>query len=134
MEGKQEEINKEKFVRIPDEELIVNKHAIMLPNGKIFEIGIHAVIFGYRVVGGFQGTQSFEINWCCGNNKLILHMTQKVLMNLIEQGTPIFDIPFASDIKPWPKDKEFIERVAKLVKNPVLGDIATLFEDVNPQL
>lgn len=134
MEQEQKEINKEKFVKIPDEEQILNKYAIMLSDGKIFEVGIHPVIFGYRVVGSFQGSNGFELNWCCGDNKLILHMTQKVVMNLIEQGTPIFDIPFASDIKPWPKDKDFIERVAKLVKNPVFSDIVEVANGTRPEL
>lgn len=128
------EINKERFVKIPDEEQILNKHAIMLPDGKIFEVGIHPVLFGYRVVGNFQGSNVFELNWCCGDNKLILHMTQKVMMNLLEQGTPLFDIPFASDIKPWPKDKEFIERVAKLMKNPVFSDIVEVANGTRPEL
>jgi len=135
MESKAEQtINKEKFVKIPDEDKIFNKHAIMLPDGRIFEVGIHPVIFGYRVIGCFKNSQSFELNWCCGDNKIVIYATQKIIMNLLEQGTPWNEIPFSSDIKPWPKDKDFIDRVAKLVKNPILHDIVAVMESTKPDL
>ncbi len=116
------------FVKISDTKDYLNRYAINL-DGKKFEVSIHPVMFGYRIIGGFIDSNVLEFNWCCGNDKFILHFTQKVLMRFIEQGVPLKNIPFCSDIKPWPKDKEFVERITKLMVNPVM--FAEMIDRVN---
>lgn len=129
-----EESDARKFVKVDDEKQIHNIHAITFPDGKIFQVGIYQVMFGFRVVGYFQGANTFELNWCCGDNKIVVFATQKIIMNLLEQGVRIEDIPFSSDIKPWPKDKRFIERVSQLVKNPLFGDIVDVMDGTRPEI
>lgn len=125
-----------KWIKIEDESeyAIVHRHKIILDDGRPFIIGIHPVLFGYRVVGYFEGDNGFELNWCCGDNKIVLFATQKIIMNLLEQGTKLFDIPFGSDIKPWTNDKEFIEKISKLVKNPVFADIVAVMDGTRPEI
>lgn len=108
-----------KFVKVEDcqKQQLFNRHEITLSNGKAFQIGVHPVMFGYRVIGGYSDSNSYEFNWCCGDNKLTIQVTLKILMNIIEKDLKVNHIPFMSDIKPWPKDKEFIEVISKLVPN-----------------
>lgn len=118
----------EKFKKANDEPEwgILNKFEIDL-NGRQFEVGIHQVIYGFRVRGGWTGQRIYEFDWCCGANKIIIFSAQLVLMNLIERGIPLKEIPRYSEVKPWFNDPEFIKHVDYLYGDNFLDTISKIF-------
>lgn len=125
-----------KWVKVPDDDkfAILNRHRFKMADGRTIEVAIHTVMYGWRIIANYVGDHTYVLNWCCGDNKIVLYATQKIVMNLIEQGTPINNIPFCSDIKPWPKDAEFIEKVAKLIKNPLFPEIVAVMDGTRPEI
>jgi len=116
------------------ENQIFNRLVGTLANGRQFEIGVHPVIFGYRIIGGYVGSNSIELNWCCGDNKVVVYATLKIMQNILEKGVTVEELPFASDIKPWPKDDAFIEKLAKFTNNPIFKDLVAVMDGTKPQL
>lgn len=105
------------FKKIDDDpiEKFYNRYEAIV-DGRAVWVGLYQVMFGWRVVMSYTGDNGYLVNWCCGDNQAVIALTQKVLMNLLERGVPIRDIPFCSDIKPWPNDQKFIDRIDKLME------------------
>lgn len=116
-----------KFKKVDDDKEwgSLNRFEIDL-NGQSFEVYLSPVLYGFRVIGGYTGSGVLEFNWCCGANKLIIIATQRVLMNLIERGTPLNEIPKWSMVKPWFNDPEFIKEVDHLYGDTILDTVAKI--------
>lgn len=75
------------------------------------EMMIHRVIYGYRVRAGFVDSIGCEWDWCCGDNSFLVSITYGAVKQLLEHGVKFNALPGHSNIKPWNKDEEFIQRL-----------------------
>lgn len=87
------------------------------PDGKQF-IGTHPVMFGARIRAGYIGSQMVLIDWCCGSSLPILSLTLHMLVEHMENGGTLEELPSCSMIKPWYNDQEFIDILYDRLKIP----------------
>lgn len=85
------------------EDLLFN----IISDGKV-EMGIHHVIFGYRIRAGYVGNQWVEWDWCCGDNNFLVSLTYGIACILLTEGVDFRDVPSHSRVKPWNKDEAFM--------------------------
>lgn len=87
-------------------------------DGKI-EMGIHPVMFGYRVVAGYTGSQFLELNWCGGDDQSQVELLYSIAKNILEQKGNFEGLPLVSEIKPFYNDKKFLALVMDQIKQPL---------------
>lgn len=114
----------DKFVKAEDNEYEINRWEMPLGARK-FQVVCAQMLYGIRVRGGFVGDEYYEYDWCCGDDIRVIIATQRILMNLIERGVPLKEIPPMSRVKPWYNDPEFINRVDYLYGENVMSQIAS---------
>lgn len=90
---------------------IPDRHTDLLFNivsdGKI-EMGIHRVMYGYRIRAGYVGEGWVNWDWCCGDNSFLVSLTYGVARTLLTEGVDFQEVPSHSKVKPWNKDEAFM--------------------------
>lgn len=87
-------------------------------DGKI-EMGIHPVIFGYRVRAGYVGEDFFMFDWCGGADQTQTELLYSIAKNILEHKNSFDGVPIFSKIKPFYKDKDFVKSIESLVTQPL---------------
>jgi len=87
-------------------------------DGKI-EMGIHPVLFGYRVRAGYIGDMAYKFDWCGGDDQSQVEMLYSIAKNVLEHKNGFEGIPPCSKIKPFFNDKEFVKEIESLVIKPL---------------
>lgn len=96
-------------------------HRHISQDGRI-ELGIHPVIFGYRVRAGFINSGMYELDWCGGDKQSDIELLFTVAKRILTDRTDFKGIPAHSKIKPFYKDSEFVTIITELsaaVKNNI---------------
>lgn len=87
-------------------------------DGKI-ELGIHPVMYGYRVCAGYTKNQWYEIDWCGGSDHANVEMLYSIAKNILENKGDFIGIPSRSNIKPFFNDVSFVGAINSLVIKPL---------------
>lgn len=87
-------------------------------DGKI-EMGIHPVLFGYRVRAGYIGSMSYNFDWCGGDGQSQVEMLYSIAKNILEHKNNFEGIPVCSKVKPFYNDPEFVKHIESLVTKPL---------------
>lgn len=87
-------------------------------DGKI-EMGIHPVMFGYRVRAGYVGIMIYEMDWCGGDDQAQLELLYSIAKNILENKNSFEGVPPVSMIKPFYKDTDFVKQIESLVTKPL---------------
>lgn len=87
-------------------------------DGKI-EMGIHPVMFGYRVRAGYVGLMIYEMDWCGGDDQTQLELLYSIAKNILENKNSFDGVPPISMIKPFYKDDNFVKHIESLVTKPL---------------
>ena len=87
-------------------------------DGKI-EMGIHPVMFGYRVRAGYVGIMMYEMDWCGGDDQAQLELLYSIAKNILENKNSFDGVPTISMIKPFYKDADFVKHIESLVTKPL---------------
>ena len=103
-----------KFVKADDQEEKSMFQRIVSEDGTI-EIGIHPVMFGFRVVGGYTKSQWYEIDWCGGSDQSQVELLYSIAKNILENKGTFEGLPNCSRVKPFYNDREFVDCVNFLV-------------------
>lgn len=64
------------------------------------EIGIHMVMFGWRIRAGYIGDCWCQLDYCCGNDPRMVQYMLSVCKSILEKNNCDFDIFPRQDIKP----------------------------------
>lgn len=72
------------------------------------EMGIHRVMYGYRIRAGYVGDGWVSWDWCCGSNNFLVSLTYGIARTLLTEGVNFRDVPSHSRVKPWNKDEAFM--------------------------
>ncbi len=89
-----------------------------------YEIGIHPVLFGYRIRSGFVGDQYCFTDYCCIKDTGLLEITYNCLMAIMQtriaNNEPVFDN------LPQPEDKYYREPLVliELIKMASTSDVS----------
>ena len=87
-------------------------------DGKI-EMGIHPVLFGYRVRAGYIGSMSYMFDWCGGDNQTQVELLYSIAKNVLEHRKSFDGVPICSKVKPFYNDQEFFKHIESLVVQPL---------------
>jgi hypothetical protein len=87
-------------------------------DGKI-EMGIHPVMFGYRVRAGYVDRMIYEMDWCGGDDQAQLELLYSIAKNILENKNSFEGVPPVSMIKPFYKDADFVKQIESLVTKPL---------------
>lgn len=87
-------------------------------DGKI-EMGIHPVIFGYRVRAGYVGNMIYELDWCGGDDQEQLELLYSIMKNILENKGSFVGVPVVSEIKPFFNDTKFVDLINSMVVKPL---------------
>lgn len=79
----------------------------IISDGKV-EMGIHRVMYGYRIRAGYVDEQWLHWDWCCGSNNFLVSLTYGIARTLLTEGVDFRDVPSHSRVKPWNKDEAFM--------------------------
>ena len=89
-------------------------------------VGIHPVLFGYRVKSGYVGSFVYEIEYCCGNSPAWLSIVYSYVLAQLNKGFPYEKFP-REVRRPTQDDPLFraviLDKVAGLPQD--VGDIFT---------
>jgi hypothetical protein len=85
------------------------------PDGKLF-MGVYSVLFGARIRAGYVGSPVVLIDWCCGEQLPIVALTYHMLLQHVEAGGTLEELPSVSTIKPWYNDGDFIAELEQTLK------------------
>ncbi len=88
-------------------------HRHVSQHGNI-ELGIHPVLFGYRVRAGFIGAGIYELDWCGGDKQSDIELLFTIARRILTDRINFNGIPKHSKIKPFYKDSEFIDILTEL--------------------
>lgn len=102
-----------KFNPAEDDDHNLLYQRIVSEDGKI-EIAIHPVIFGYRVRAGYVGDGWVQLDWCGGNDQAQLELLYSIAKNILEHKGNFEGVPGKSNIKPFYKDFEFVDKILSL--------------------
>jgi hypothetical protein len=98
-------------------------------------LGVYAVIYGFRVRAGYIGDFSYNLDYCCGNDKGDVELIFSAVKNIIEQRS---ENPFAGfprqDMKPFMKNKTEFKQLIGMIDKPtyqrvLLPDIHSIKRD-----
>lgn len=85
----------------------------------IFYFGIHNVMFGRRIRAGEYGNGWVDLDWCCGDDQVLLYKTYIAIQSHLERwdgkGNPFSNLPACSNIKPLYHDKKFLDKVRSII-------------------
>ncbi len=87
-------------------------------DGKI-EMGIHPVIFGYRVRAGYVGDMVYQLDWCGGDDQEQLELLYSIMKNILENKGGFVGVPVVSEIKPFFNDTKFVDLINSMVVKPL---------------
>lgn len=92
------------------------KDRLVTEDGKI-ELGIYPVIYGFRVRAGYSNSGACIIDWCCGDNAMLLIVLYYRLKWHIEDNprAPFKGLPASSKKKPITEDPEFFKEIRALL-------------------
>lgn len=106
-----------KFLKAEDTKYYFER--LVSEDGKIF-LGIHPVMFGFRVRGGYiEDEWGCAIDWCGGDDQTLVEMLYSIAKNILENQGSFLDLPTASKIKPFFNDKDFVELINSKVTKPL---------------
>ena len=95
-------------------------YAKVVSENGLVEIGIHPVMFGFRVRAGFAGSQTYDIDYCGGADQLqvetLYSMTVAILSQREEDRRAFAGMPGFSKVKPYFKDTEFSDWITSSAK------------------
>lgn len=107
-----------KFVKAPDHDENNIYQRLVSEDGKI-EMGIHPVMFGYRVRASFVGDGGCYLDWCGGDNQAQVELLYSIAKNILENKGSFKGLPSCSRIKPFYNDSEFVDYINGLVTKPL---------------
>jgi hypothetical protein len=107
-----------KFKPAPDNDKDMIYQRIVSEDGKI-EIGIHPVMFGFRVRAGYVGNPWVHLDWCGGADHSAVEILYSMAKNILEAKGDFRDLPPCSKVKPFYKDPSFIAEVMRHVVAPM---------------
>lgn len=107
-----------KFNPAPDDDNNMIYQRILSEDGKI-EIGIHPVMFGYRVRAGYVGDSYVHLDWCGGDDHSSIEILYSIAKNILEDRGHFKGVPSHSNIKPFYKDMEFMAEIMKHTTEPL---------------
>lgn len=88
-----------------------------LSENNLVEIGVHRVLFGYRVKAGFANEGFCYLDWCAGGNwkdvERLYSLCYAILSKRDENRNCFDELPGTSIIKPFYLDLDFVEKVSK---------------------
>ncbi len=87
----------------------------LISNDGRIEMGIHPVLFGYRVRAGYVGDVYYHLDWCGGDNQAQVEMLYSIMKNILISRNDFSGIPSNSKIKPFYNDLEFCRITDKLI-------------------
>lgn len=120
---------------LPNDQYFSNRLRITGAGGpRPWELATFHVVFGWRVVvypSPFTIHESYALNWCCGANEALLKLTYSLVFNLIKAGVQLKDLPVMSDVKPWPNDEKFVEKIRAIACSK-LGSFPDIDSFKNP--
>jgi len=101
-----------KFIEAPDDRRNLLFHRMVSEHGLV-EVGIHPVLFGYRVKAGFVGSGWSEIEWCAGGNAAVVSGLRQACLHILstrsEHRECFAVIPRMTEVKPFFRDMEFMQ-------------------------
>lgn len=86
--------------------------------GKIV-VGICVVMHGYRIRAGFAGAYQYELDWCGGDDPVMVNMLYGAMVSCLEKRDvtdPFRGMPICSERKPFHMDVEFMKFLEDEVK------------------
>lgn len=98
-------------------------HRLVSETGLI-EMGIHPVLFGYRVRAGFTDSPwGVELDWCGGADwqdvRRLYSIAAAILRSRPEDGKCFAGLPGHSQVKPFVRDQEFTNKIITAVDGPL---------------
>jgi hypothetical protein len=83
----------------------------------VVSVGVFRVVFGWRVVAWFTGTDYFNVNWCCGADphaaQTVMRLLMAILANREEGPDALADLP-EMRVKPFYNDIAWLRAVLAL--------------------
>ena len=105
-----------KFESVPDNENYYQR--LVSEDGKI-EMGVHPVVFGYRVRAGFTNRDWVEMDWCGGDDQGQVELLYSIAKNILESKGNFSGVPMNSNIKPFYNDPQFVELINSMTTKPL---------------
>jgi hypothetical protein len=106
-----------KFHSMPDDDKKLLANLIYSEKGLV-EIGVHRVMFGWRVRAGFANQSTCELDWCAGGNWddvcRLYSICKSILESREENLRCFYGLPTVSAIKPFYKDEAFVKLIESL--------------------
>ena len=94
-------------------------HSIIEIKEHKYFFGIMNVLFGKRICAGVYGEGWVSLDWCCGDDLVLLAKVYSCMIKHFERWDgkkELFaGLPSRSNIKPLNRDKEFLEKVIKVI-------------------
>lgn len=90
-----------------------------------YEIGIHPVLFGFRIRAGEVGSEVYMLDYCCVKDCTLLELTYNyvsaIMQMHIAENKPVFnEFPVPTD--KYYRDSDCIARLIKMVANQSLSE------------
>ncbi len=85
-------------------------------DGKI-EVAIHPVIFGFRVVAGYVGSQCYSLNYCAGNEQGYIELIYSMVIVALEVANGNFKVFPHQNVKPMFNDPECFRALDMMFKD-----------------
>lgn len=122
----------------PDDELLYRK---VSEDGKI-QIGVHPVIFGFRIRAGYVGCMAYELDYCAGADISQVELIYSMVLTILHNDIPFKSFP-NQNTKPMINDPNCFIKLISLIgdatiipmKTPKIHDmkrdyISNLFKDI----
>jgi len=95
-----------------------------LTNRKVsgtIELGVYRVLFGYRVRAGYIGNGYCDIDYCCGDDPVMISRVYSAVLTILSNRDEIYafkDFPIQNS-KPMVNDRVCFVNLLKMMKNDV---------------
>lgn len=120
------------------DDVVDHYYHVHVSDGGLVRVGIHPVLFGYRVVGWFTGSVGPSLNWCAGTEQADVERLYSLMLAALaghEEDHQCFEgMPSCSRIKPFYLDVDFLTQVVQLagenlqlIKLPPMSEIRMRF-------
>lgn len=97
------------MIRVPDN---LENHVYYMHSNGIVEMGVHVVMFGYRIRAGYVGDWYVPIDYCCGDKQSDIEEIYSMVLHILKnQETINFEAFPTFHTKPILNDKECISRL-----------------------
>jgi hypothetical protein len=84
-----------------------------------YYLGVYNVMFGKRIRAGKYGNGWVDLDWCCGDDDILLGKVYTFLLLHFERTKNSSDLfsslPSCSSIKPLKHDKVFLSKVTNII-------------------